>query len=40
MSESALDLELTEIEGIGPKTKEKLIGGIESVLDLAVALPG
>ena len=41
MSENALDLELTEIEGIGPKTKEKLVeGGIESVLDLAVALPG
>ena len=41
MYEGTRDLELTEIEGIGPKTKEKLIeGGIESVLDLAVALPG
>ena len=41
MSESVLDLDLKQIDGIGPKTKEKLIaGGIESVLELAVALPG
>ena len=38
--ESILDLDLKDIGGIGPKTKEKLVeGGIESVLDLATALP-
>jgi len=41
MVDSVIDLDLKEVDGIGPKTKEKLIeGGIESVLDLAVALPG
>jgi len=40
MAESILDLTIEDITGIGPKTKEKLnSGGIESVLDLAVALP-
>ena len=40
MAESILDLNLQDVAGIGPKTKEKLNdGGIESVLDLAVALP-
>ena len=40
MAESILDLNIEDITGIGPKTKEKLSnGGIESVLDLAVALP-
>lgn len=40
MAESILDLNLEDVAGIGPKTKEKLNdGGIESVLDLAVALP-
>ena len=40
MVDSVLDLSLEDLKGIGPKTKEKLNeGGIESVLDLAVALP-
>ena len=40
MAESILDINLEDVTGIGPKTKEKLNdGGIESVLDLAVALP-
>jgi hypothetical protein len=40
LAESVLDLDLKDVNGIGPKTKEKLIeGGIESVLDLAAALP-
>ena len=40
MAESILDINLEDVAGIGPKTKEKLNeGGIESVLDLAVALP-
>jgi predicted flap endonuclease-1-like 5' DNA nuclease len=37
---SVLDLDLKDVDGIGTKTREKLIeGGIESVLDLAAALP-
>jgi len=41
MSETVVDMELGELEGIGPATKEKLKeAGIESVLDLAVSLPG
>ena len=40
MAESITDLDLKDVDGIGPKTKEKLAeGGTESVLDLAVALP-
>jgi len=40
MAESVLDLDLKDVDGIGPKTKDKLVeGGIESVLDLAAALP-
>ncbi len=40
MTETVLDLDLSGIDGIGPKTKEKLInGGIENVLNLAAALP-
>ncbi len=41
MAETVLDLDLSRIDGIGPKTKEKLInGGIENVLNLAASLPG
>jgi len=41
MVETVLDLDLSNIQGIGPRKREKLIdGGIESVLDLAAALPG
>jgi DNA repair protein RadA len=41
MEESVLDVGLDNLKGIGPKTKQKLIdGGIDSVLGLAVTLPG
>ena len=41
MAETVLDLDLSNIQGIGPRKREKLIdGGIESVLDLAASLPG
>jgi DNA repair protein RadA len=41
LSQTILDTELGELPGIGPATKEKLAeAGIESVLDLAAALPG
>jgi DNA repair protein RadA len=41
MAQTVMDVELGELEGLGPATKEKLAGaGIESVLDLAAALPG
>jgi DNA repair protein RadA len=41
MAQSVMDAELSDLEGIGPATKEKLLeAGIESVLDLASALPG
>lgn len=40
MSETVFDMELRDLEGIGPSTEKKLKdAGIESVLDLAVALP-
>jgi DNA repair protein RadA len=40
MSETVLDMELHDLDGIGPSTEKKLKeAGIESVLDLAVALP-
>lgn len=40
MVETVLDLELHDLDGIGPSTEKKLKdAGIESVLDLAVALP-
>jgi len=40
MDETVLDLGLENIDGLGPKTKEKLIaGGIDSIMGLAVALP-
>jgi DNA repair protein RadA len=41
MAQTIMDTELSELPGIGPATKEKLVeAGIESVLDLAAALPG
>ncbi len=40
MSVTVFDMELHDLEGIGPSTEKKLKdAGIESVLDLAVALP-
>jgi len=40
MDETVLDLGLENIDGLGPKTKEKLVaGGIDSIMGLAVALP-
>lgn len=40
MAGSVLDIELADLDGIGPATERKLKeAGIESVLDLAVALP-
>jgi DNA repair protein RadA len=40
MSETLLDIELRDLDGIGPATEKKLRdAGIASVLDLAVALP-
>jgi DNA repair protein RadA len=40
MSVTIFDMELHDLEGIGPSTEKKLKdAGIESVLDLAVALP-
>ena len=40
MSETILDVSLDKIKGVGPKTKEKLMGGgIDSLLSLAVSLP-
>lgn len=40
MAQTVMDMELSELEGLGPATKEKLKqAGIESVLDLAAALP-
>ncbi|MGD0330411.1 MAG: DNA repair and recombination protein RadA [Nitrososphaeria archaeon] len=40
MSVTVFDMELRDLEGIGPSTEKKLKdAGIESVLDLAVALP-
>lgn len=41
MAQTVVDMELSELDGIGPATKEKLKeAGIESVLDLAASLPG
>ena len=40
MTEVSLDIDLSNLKGIGPKTRQKLIdGGIQSIMDLAVALP-
>jgi DNA repair protein RadA len=40
MAETLLDMELRDLDGIGPTTEKKLRdAGIESVLDLAAALP-
>lgn len=40
MTEVSLDIDLSNLKGIGPKTREKLIdGGIQSIMDLAAALP-
>jgi DNA repair protein RadA len=40
MSQSVIDVTLSDLDGIGPATKDKLAeSGIESVLDLAAALP-
>ncbi|MFQ5710978.1 MAG: DNA repair and recombination protein RadA [Candidatus Geothermarchaeales archaeon] len=40
MAETILDLDLENVEGIGPKVKEKLVkAGMESVLDLAASIP-
>ena len=40
MAETRLDVGLDNLNGVGPKTKEKLIeGGIDSIMGLAVALP-
>lgn len=40
MAETVLDMELHDLDGIGPSTEKKLKDiGIQSVLDLAVALP-
>ncbi|UCD72803.1 MAG: hypothetical protein JSW01_04950, partial [Candidatus Bathyarchaeota archaeon] len=40
MTEVSLDIDLNNLKGIGPKTRQKLIdGGIQSIMDLAVALP-
>lgn len=40
LPDTELDLDLSELEGIGPATKRKLNeAGIETILDLAVALP-
>jgi predicted flap endonuclease-1-like 5' DNA nuclease len=40
LAESVLDLDLKDVDGIGPKTRDNLVeGDIESVLDLAAALP-
>ncbi len=40
MAQSILDTELADLEGIGPATEKKLRdAGVESVLELAVALP-
>ena len=41
MAQTIIDVELSELEGVGPATREKLQeAGVESVLDLAAALPG
>ena len=40
MTEVSLDIDLSNLKGIGPKIRQKLIdGGIQSIMDLAVALP-
>jgi DNA repair protein RadA len=40
MTEVSLDIDLSNLKGVGPKTRQKLIdGGIQSIMDLAVALP-
>jgi DNA repair protein RadA len=40
MGESVLDVELTDLEGVGPATARKLReAGVLSIMDLAVALP-
>jgi DNA repair protein RadA len=40
MDEAMLDVDLDNMKGVGPKTKEKLVdGGIDSIMGLAVALP-
>ena len=40
MAESILNINLEDVTGIGTRTKEKLNdGGIESILDLTVAMP-
>ena len=40
MTEVSLDIDLNNLKGIGPKIRQKLIdGGIQSIMDLAVALP-
>ena len=40
MAQTVLDLELQNLEGVGPSTEKKLReAGVESVLDLAVSLP-
>src|SRR5437773_11688845 len=40
MAQSIVDAELKDLDGVGPATKQKLKdAGVESILDLAAALP-